>query len=705
MELKKSFRFCRKVFCGLALAATFAVVFPGCSNNDDDIDDLRVRVENLEGIVGTLQDMVSSGAMIKSITPLPDNSGYIIEFIGGKVEKIEIHNGTAPMIQVRQNSDGNGYSLWYNITPGYPEDGWVDTGVDLTGPAGPAGADGKDGQNGADGKDGKDGQDGVTPKIKVERNANGELTIWYNVIPGYPEDGWVDTGVNLTAPSGDSLLSGIIDNANGTVTLVLNDGKGTEYTFAKYSAVQHIEIMESDTVFASIGASTDLVFRVNPSSAWVPTGSGEAISKWMLDEFSSRSSYVNESKAFTIKSIMPDGDKTGQYIATIACNLTNLKTSAESYKMALVLDNSSSEGISEDALVSSGLFTVKPALGHGVKFTHFDGNLFQDGNFYGEDKTNYVLNFYGFDPEQQWAGWYFTLNVIAPKADYKARKLELAPGTYTLSRSGDEYTVDYYYDTSLMMYREGSPAINIVRDAEISFKEGGTITVAGSEAEGYTVDFNIPLTDGSVFTAKYTGSLEINNPYIISTFEGDQNIGEIPITLFSYFANPYPTFPSDIFLIQGYSSSIYIANDKYNGDGWVFATQISVPLGTGENLPDGEWTIANDLNPGYALCGYLDPAAQRAGTWLLRMEDGKLVGMAPVVSGKVTSECKDGNYTVTIAGKDDCGNEINGKLCGTKPAKSPKNHLMKLHGKNKVQKASKSPRKRFNRPAKTFKTR
>lgn len=670
-RLKNSFNQYRNVFWSFILAASFMLITPGCSN-DDDIDDLRTRVENLESIVGTLEEMMSEGAMIKSITPMEDNSGYIIEFVGGKIEKIEIRNGNAPMIRVSPDKEGNGYTLWYNITPGYPESGWVDTGINLVGPAG------------TDGKDGQDGKDGVSPKIKIETNADGKLTVWYNVTPGYPEDGWVDTGVDLAAPSGDSILSAIIENGDGTVTFVLNDGNGTEYTFARYSTVQHIEIMTSETVFVPAGSSTEIVFRVNPSSAWVPTGSGDAIAKWMLDEFSSRANYVNKSETFSIKSIMPDSDKKGQYIATIGCNLATPDTSIDSYKMALVLDNSTSEGISEDALVSSGLFAVKAT----IEFSNFEGQLFQDGNFYGDDKSNFIINFYGFDPENQWHGWYFTLNVIAPKADYNARHLELEPGTYTFSRSGDVNTVDYYYDTSLILYKDGNPTVNIVKDAAVEFKEGGTMTIEGNASEGYLVNFNIPLTDGTTFKTRYSGKLDIDNPFILSTFTESQNTGDIPITMLNYFANPYPTFASDIFLIQGYSSSIKIENQRYTGDGWILATQLSVPLGTGDALPDGEWTIANDLNAGFALMGYLDPAAQRAGTWLLRMENGELVGTAPIVSGKVVSKNTNGEYSISIVGKDDAGNDITATLKGNKPSTATQNPKMKVHGKQNTVKPS-----------------
>lgn len=639
-----------RLFLFMLSAAVLSVFPTGCMK--DEIEDLRQRVESLESVVETLQEMMDNGAMIKGITPLEDGSGWLIEFTGESVAPIEIRNGGAgvtPMIDIRPCEDG-GYSLWYNITPGYPEDGWVDTGTDLTGPAG------------------EDGDAGVTPRIKVEENSEGELTVWYNVTPGYPEDGWIDTGVDLRAPGEESLLSGIVRNADGTVTFIMNDGLGTEYTFAMYSTVSHIEIMVSDTVAVSYGQDAKIVFRVNPSSAWVPTGSGEAISQWALDEFGTKSGYVNASEVFVLESVLPDGDRTGQYVATVSCNVSAHDASVRAYEMALVLNNNASDPEADDALVSSGLFLMSVVEDDGLVFSHAGGELFQDGSFYGDDKSNFILNFHSFDPDGTWDGWYLHLNVVAPKADYGAQWLELSPGTYVFSTSNEVYTVDYFYDTSLILYENGSPTVNIVKDAEVQFVDGGTMTVAGDADNGYDVTFNILLSDGSSFEAKYSGRLGIDNPFIVSTFTEDRDAGEIPITMLNYFENPYPTFASDIFMIQGYSSSIYVENQMYAGSGHILATQISVPLGSGSILPDGEYVIDDNLNAGYALAGYLDPAGQRAGTWLMYMEDGELAGMAPIISGTVTSRYADGLYSIKIEGTDDAGNAISGTLVGAAPA-------------------------------------
>lgn len=50
------------------------------------------------------------------------------------------------------------------------------------------------------------------------------------------------------------------------------------------------------------------------------------------------------------------------------------------------------------------------------------------------------------------------------------------------------------------------------------------------------------------------------------------------------------------------------------------------------------------------------------------MEDGELTGMAPVISGTVTSRYADGLYSIKIEGTDDAGNAISGILVGAAPA-------------------------------------
>ncbi len=143
---------------------------------------------------------------------------------------------------------------------------------------------------------------------------------------------WIDLGVDLKAPAEANPLLYIIDNkANGTVTFVLNDQEQTELTFARASTAQSFAILADVVAFDGSGEAK-IKFRVNPSNAWVPTGEGTAIEKWAFDQVGTRAeSYVNPSEIFNIESVLQDGDKTGQYIATVSYDLFDVDLDVNEY--------------------------------------------------------------------------------------------------------------------------------------------------------------------------------------------------------------------------------------------------------------------------------------------------------------------------------------------------------------------------------------
>ncbi len=329
-----------KFLAGTLMFQVMMFALPSCTNDiNEEIDDLRKRVEKLEDLVETLDKKMQNGAMISDITALPaPKSGWLITFTDDR-EPLEIYHGAQgdpggiPQIQVKTNPDGT-ISLWI--------DG-VDTEIDLTGPKG------------------DDGDHAVSPRIEVRPNEGGEgLSVWYNITKGYPDDKWVNTGVNISAPATGSSLWTIIENADGTITLVLNDGTGTEYTFARYSSASHFQIMTSRTVEIAGSGTAPVVFRVNPSTAWIPTGTGEAVAKWAIDEFETTraANYLNPSKVFKVESILPDGEKKGQYVATISSDFTLHDQSINEYMMALVLNNNSGNLAENDAHISSAPFAM-----------------------------------------------------------------------------------------------------------------------------------------------------------------------------------------------------------------------------------------------------------------------------------------------------------------------------------------------------------
>ncbi|MDR2936250.1 MAG: hypothetical protein LBU80_02780 [Rikenellaceae bacterium] len=358
-----------KARAAAAVLLATATMFSGCKKYDDS--DVRDQLKGHEDRLTTLEDRIESGALIKSVTPITEApGGWRIEFTGGTPSSIDIMNGAAssnpdptdgvsPLIEVRTNPDGS-VSVWYNVTAGYPDSGWTDTGTDIRGPQGSGGGTGPQGPA------------GINPKVRVHPNGNGTVTIQYNITAGYPADGWVDAGEAIALdsnPDDRAAILSIVDNAPlGTVTITMNDGDPdgeppvphTEYTFAKASGAVRFELVGfNDKVTITEGATGRIRFVVNPSNAYVPTGTGTALDgKWQLNQTGTRetrASYVTPPTNFALVSVLPEEGKPGQYIATIEC-LTHDPAIAE-YAMSLVLDTGAGTAESP-GLVSSPTFVL-----------------------------------------------------------------------------------------------------------------------------------------------------------------------------------------------------------------------------------------------------------------------------------------------------------------------------------------------------------
>ena len=343
----------------LFIAAIAGMVLAGCTKDiKDDVKKLQIDVRELQNAFNVLKQQFDSKAMISAVTPLANNAGWKIDFTGGTTSSIEIKNGTngvTPLIEVRVNSDGS-TSIWYNITGSYPESGWVNTGVNIKGATGATGATGSTGATGATGPQ---GPAGITPAIRVVDNGDNTFTIQYNVtwdesIPGYDPAEWKDAGSPI--PASPTVILSIVNNdALGTVTFNVDNGTAIPdvYEFAKFSTAARIEIISYGDIYVTAGGTADIIFRVNPSNASVPMGSGAAIDKWALDEIGTRVSYVTAPTEFTLVSVLPDGSLTGQYIAKVKSN--GIYPTTPDYIMALVLNvNSAANPI----LVSSAPFVL-----------------------------------------------------------------------------------------------------------------------------------------------------------------------------------------------------------------------------------------------------------------------------------------------------------------------------------------------------------
>jgi hypothetical protein len=243
----------------------------------------------------------------------------------------------------------------------------------------------------------------------VVDNHNGTITIQYK----YPtETDWHDAGEPI--PTGNALdkaaILSIVD-AGGVITITMNDGTteppkpNTEFEFAKASTAVRFEIMGLSTLFAGVGifenTTLGIRFMVNPSTAWIPTGTGDAIKKWELNAVGNltRAGYVKPSTIFSIESILPaNTDSEGEYIATILCGEYDAARTAE--EVALVLNTGTD---AEPELVSSASFplTAKDALvggtDNGITWALTDdGTLYIDGTGEMADYDGSYPAWYGY---------------------------------------------------------------------------------------------------------------------------------------------------------------------------------------------------------------------------------------------------------------------------------------------------------------------
>ena len=337
-------------FALTALAALGTLAMNSCDNYDDsgirkDMDDLKGRVTTLEQATTSIGQMLDQGALIKTVTPLPDEAGYRIEFVDGAsradLSSIEImhgkdgqdgqdgnhgNHGVTPMFEVRRNNDGT-ISLWVDYG-----DGWTNTGTDITGPRGTGGSNGNDGMMPYIGEDGNwyigttdtgipaTGATGTTPHIGENGNwyigttdtgvkaagANafiklsvadneGVLTLWNTTDATKAElTPSVDNGWTPLLPIGSiGPVAAIVDNGDGTLTITLNDANpnalsgpkpATTFTFERASSAVRFEILNWGTTTIKEDETGLLKFIVNPSTAWIPTGAGAAIVKWALHD-------------------------------------------------------------------------------------------------------------------------------------------------------------------------------------------------------------------------------------------------------------------------------------------------------------------------------------------------------------------------------------------------------------------------------------
>lgn len=221
-----------------------------CAKYDDDINDLRSRVGQLEsqlnglkGNISGLQTAVSAlqnNVFVTSVTESAD--GWLIKFSNGKTA--ELHNGVSPVIAVKQGED----SRWYWTVNGE----WL---KDSGGKRVPT--------TGADGTNGTNGTNGVTPQMKIEGD------YWFVSVDNGAS--WTQVG-KAKGADGDSFFSSVTYDDH-SVTLTLKDG--TPIVLGRgANGVQAIQVVPdySDGSVRGKDGAFDLRFDIIPARATASVG-------------------------------------------------------------------------------------------------------------------------------------------------------------------------------------------------------------------------------------------------------------------------------------------------------------------------------------------------------------------------------------------------------------------------------------------------
>lgn len=224
-----------------------------CAKYDDDINDLRSRVGQLEsqlnglkGNISGLQTAVSAlqnNVFVTSVTESAD--GWQIKFSNGKTA--ELHNGVSPVIAVKQGED----SRWYWTVNGE----WLKDSGGKRVPT--TGADGANGTNGTN------GTDGVTPQMKIEGD------YWFVSVDNGAS--WTQVG-KAKGADGDSFFSSVTYDDH-SVTLTLKDG--TPIVLGRgANGVQAIQVVPdySDGSVRGKAGAFDLRFDIIPARATASVG-------------------------------------------------------------------------------------------------------------------------------------------------------------------------------------------------------------------------------------------------------------------------------------------------------------------------------------------------------------------------------------------------------------------------------------------------
>lgn len=350
----------------------FALV--SCSYQDE-IDAVNNRVDALESSIARLQMAYDNGKIISDVKSIDETSterrGYLISFSDGT--NLSLYHGKDGLNgNDGTNTDGlNGVTPLIKVdTEGY----WIvsyDDGLTFekvkTSDGIPVSALGQKGEQG-EGSPGSDGQDGQSVRVVVSDEGCYVFEVYNPAAP----DKILDRIITPYSSNKGSVISSIVKNEHsGVITLTMADG--SRFDFNLDVAYPTGIVVLNESLIINWNKSGELVFRLNPSDAFINFDSSEEDANIFMDVVSAYSgrdindvSYVNGATGYRItevkKYMAPDGkNMRGQYVATIVSN-NNGENASE--RVCLVVRTKNSKG--EVINISSLPFRVQNGEGNEI---------------------------------------------------------------------------------------------------------------------------------------------------------------------------------------------------------------------------------------------------------------------------------------------------------------------------------------------------
>lgn len=390
----------------LLIILLFSLISLSGCNYQDQIDDLKVRVDALESAMQKLQQAYQDGKIIAKAESFSEGEGgYYITFSDGTT--VVLNNGSkgtdgvdgkdgADGVNGADGADGkpgaDGADGKDGVTPmlkiddegywcvsydgGHSYERVVDTDGNPVYAHGRDGNDGNDGVDGTPGADGKDGKNGLCVRVEIKEGRY--VFVVYD--PDDPDNIIEEIPTLYTVEPGSVLQSIVRDEKTGIITLTMADGTVFQFNLDVCYPTSILLLTESVTLPAA--GSGVIKFRVNPSNAYIDYSTEGVMPGVELDVVGTRYGYVTSPVHYKLDAVAPDRDEVGrivpgQYYAYIR-DLGLLKGYND--KVALVINTHDGRG-DVVQITSSTTVDIKCGVGTDIEsLTLWDTTFYPDAN-------------------------------------------------------------------------------------------------------------------------------------------------------------------------------------------------------------------------------------------------------------------------------------------------------------------------------------